>query len=1257
MIRRILGLAILCVVTLVDARAAIGSNRIRLDTLDVFRGLPANSVRAVLTDHDGFVWVGTQDGLARFDGEQFEIWRHRSDDPRSIAESQIVSIAEDDSGQLFVAHPSAGISVLDRSRHLVSHWRASSHNLVSDRVQSVVRAGDGKLWVLFQNGRVQWLDLARARAVNLAEIDPHDLGAVRALAPGPAGGLWLASETGLWRLEVGRPRLERESRLGPVTTTQTRVLLEDGSGTLWVGAGDGLWRLARDGVSKVHLPFATPEDADRPEVESLLLDQKSRLWIGTRRGAFIYDRARMTVVERLDHDPADRQSLGSSRVTTLAQGADGVIWIGTWIGGLSTHDPRAASLRTLRRQRDESHSLPADPVVAIEPAGDGSLWLAMGESAGLVQVDPLVGVLERHVYRSESDTGLSSDYLLSLARDHDGRLWIGTGDRGLDRLDPATGDIERFGSAGSGFPGTTVRALLVTRAGDLVVGTLGEGLIERCSGCPNFVQHQPGAGVGRLLDTRITALAESDAGRLWVGTRGSGLMLRERGDTAFQPVPLDMPEGAKLNISDLAQGADGMLWIATYGEGVIRVEPRVDVVTPWQARRFDSVRGLSADHASALSFDSNGDLWVATARGLDRIHTGDLGISGFGLRAGTLASGYFLGAMARTESGEIAAGGMEGLSLLDPRLIADPGAAPRPKLTRFAIFNERLLPVPGSSLRFDADQVALLELGHRDAMLGIGFTAPSFGASETPALAYRLDGYDQNWIHAAPGQRVATYTRLPAGDYTFRVRVLRDADPGDAPAAATDATARIHVAPAPWATRLAFAGYLLAALLLIAIGVARWRARQRERAAAERVLVEKERRLHAALWGSGAELWELDLATQRISRENRLNGLKINDSQGEIDLRAYLPYVHPEEQPVVAAAVKRMVSGESGTFSMAYRTESRDGDWVWLLSRGQAVESDAEGRATRFVGTTQDISELKRSEDALRKMAEELEARVERRTAALSEANNHLQTSLTRIQDMQKQLVEAEKMASLGALVAGVAHEINTPIGVAVTAASFLREEARKLQRAHRDKTMTASMLEQFESQIMQGSEMILANLERGIQIVRSFKQVAVDTASEAAREIDLAEYFDEILLALHPRLRKTGHHVDVQVTEPIRINTYPVAIYQIVTNLVLNSLIHGFESIEAGTISIAARRDGTDIEIDYRDNGRGMSADVRERVFQPFFTTKRGQGGSGLGMHIVFNLVTQLLRGTIHCESAPDAGARFVIRFPAVIELPEPIR
>ena len=716
---------------------------------------------------------------------------------------------------------------------------------------------------------------------------------------------------------------------------------------------------------------------------------------------------------------------------------------------------------------------------------------------------------------------------------------------------------------------------------------------------------------------------------------------------------LGLAESRALSVSDLLQDADGVLWMATYGDGVIRIEPRADVDSPWPARRIDSTTGLSADHVSALTVAADGAIWAATAHGLDRIQRRDGSIRSFGLRAGALASGYFLGAMATTADGRIVAGGMEGLSVLDPGAIRDRRGPPKPRLSGFSVFNEALAPGPGSALHYGADGVPELRLGHRDELLGIAFAAPGFSAGDVPRFVYRLDGYDRDWITAGDNQRTATYTRLPAGDYVFRVRALA---PGDAHGD-SEAVARVHVQAAPWATPLAYAGYAVGALLLVLAWWSRLHKRSREREAAATVLVEKERRLNAALWGSGAELWELDIPSRTISRDHRLDGLRVNDASPNARIGEYAEYVHPEDRRAVQEAMRRVLGGESGTVDVSYRTEDRDGQWLWLLTRGRAIASDAEGRALLFVGTNQNITGLKRAEEELRRLTEELEARVERRTAALSQANAELQASLTRIQDMQRQLVEAEKMASLGALVAGVAHEINTPIGVAVTAASFLREETRRLQRAQQEKTMTASMLEQFEKQIILGAEMILANLERGIQIVRSFKQVAVDTASEAPREIEVGEYFDEILRALHPRLRKSAHEVEVRVPQPIRVCTHPVAIYQVVNNLVINSLVHAFDGIERGRMTLAASEDADSIVIDYRDNGCGMRPEVRERIFEPFFTTKRGQGGSGLGMHIVFNLVTQLLRGTIACESEPGQGTHFVIRFPRMVVASETVK
>jgi len=321
-------------------------------------------------------------------------------------------------------------------------------------------------------------------------------------------------------------------------------------------------------------------------------------------------------------------------------------------------------------------------------------------------------------------------------------------------------------------------------------------------------------------------------------------------------------------------------------------------------------------------------------------------------------------------------------------------------------------------------------------------------------------------------------------------------------------------------------------------------------------------------------------------------------------------------------------------------------DWVWILTRGRVVERDEQGRALRLSGTTSDINALNQALAALRTLNEQLESRVEQRTAALQSANAELRSTLERLTIAQRQLFESEKLASLGGLVAGIAHEINTPLGIGVTAASHLQEEAARMSRLIESGDLRTEDLDEFRYTARESSDMILRNLQRADRLVKSFKQVAVDQSSEARRVVDLGTCLNEILTTLGPSLKKTPHRVELDCPPGLIIETAPGALYQIITNLVMNSLTHGFEGGRAGGIRIGVAWQEHVVSIDYRDDGRGMDDAVRARIFEPFFTTRRGQGGSGLGMHIVYSLVTQVLEGSIDCESTPGIGTRFLIRF-----------
>ena len=265
----------------------------------------------------------------------------------------------------------------------------------------------------------------------------------------------------------------------------------------------------------------------------------------------------------------------------------------------------------------------------------------------------------------------------------------------------------------------------------------------------------------------------------------------------------------------------------------------------------------------------------------------------------------------------------------------------------------------------------------------------------------------------------------------------------------------------------------------------------------------------------------------------------------------------------------------------------------------------------------------------------------------LEKANSDLKISLETLEQTRDRLVQSEKMAALGELVAGVAHEINTPVGVGVTAASFLDTKTEAFRKRYDAGNLKKSELENYLQTVEEVSQSVLINMQRAAELISSFKQIAVDQSRVTRRKFNLKQYIEEILISLRPRISKTAHTVEVDCDPDIEIYSFPGAISQILSNLIMNSLIHGFQDLERGKIQIEVRKDTDVICLVYRDDGQGMTADQKEKAFDPFFTTMRGKGGTGLGMSIVFNLVTQTLEGRIDLESEPGKGVCVSMRFP----------
>ncbi|RTL46349.1 MAG: HAMP domain-containing histidine kinase [Burkholderiales bacterium] len=289
--------------------------------------------------------------------------------------------------------------------------------------------------------------------------------------------------------------------------------------------------------------------------------------------------------------------------------------------------------------------------------------------------------------------------------------------------------------------------------------------------------------------------------------------------------------------------------------------------------------------------------------------------------------------------------------------------------------------------------------------------------------------------------------------------------------------------------------------------------------------------------------------------------------------------------------------------------------------------------------------------EALRQHNLNLEETVAQRTAELTTSNAELHEALKTLQKAQRELVESEKLASLGRLVAGVAHELNTPLGNALTVVSALDDRYKQLEAMLSGAVqLRRSTLEELARDTRRGQDILQRNVQKAADLVRDFKQVAIDQTADLRRDFELAKVVEDVLVMVEPSFKHTPYIIDTDLCRGVMMNSYPGALGQVLTNLLMNALLHAFEGLDHGRVTVRCLPvQGGEVELVVSDDGRGMDESVRRRIFDPFFTTKLGTGGSGLGMHIVHSIVINVLGGQIEVRSAPSQGTQMVIHLPLV--------
>ena len=774
---------------------------IRFERLSLEEGLSQAAVMDVLQDRRGYMWLATEDGLNRYDGAAFKVYRHDATDIATLPDSFIWDMEEDGSGSVWIATRS-GLGRWDRATdRIVRHDTPGVKNIRTLRYQ----AHGNVLWIGTRDAGLLRLDLASGGLQRFAH-DAADAASlvddrVYALYVDARDRLWVGTEGGLDLLNADGQGFTHHRSTGDASSLSSgriRAILGDDMGALWIGtAGGGLDRLDLESGRFEHFRHdaAASTSLASDDVRALLQDAGGRLWVGTSAGLDLYDAENGTFAH-YRHDPRNPDGLSDSLVISLAQDRGGVLWVGTRMGGVHKWNPLSWQFGHVAPDAENPKGLGGGRVTAFAEDRAGGLWIAT-YGAGLYAMDRASGDMKAHRHDDKNPRSLPSDQVMALRHDHRDDLWIGTFDAGLVRMSRATGAFKSYRHDPAKPEGLSARGVTsILEDGDrrLWIGTYGGGLERFDPATERFThfRHDP-KNPSSLSGDRVATMAEAGGGRLWVATMETGLNLFDPRTGRFERFLHRAGDASSLPsdaVHSLYVDVAGALWAGTHS-GLSQLQPDGKTFKTYTTRN-----GLPSDVIYAIANDRQGRLWLSTTNGLSAFDPRTGHAVSYGVSNGLQAREFNLGAWYQSTTGELFFGGLNGFNAFVPDRIRPLAQAPDVVLTAVNVDHH---PLGGP-----ADETRNIKLGFRDKVLGLEFAALDFTAPERNLFAYKLEGFDPEWVPLS-GKRSVTYTNLNPGRYVFHLRGANsDGRWNEKPLSVP-----VDVAAPPWATGWAFTGYSL----------------------------------------------------------------------------------------------------------------------------------------------------------------------------------------------------------------------------------------------------------------------------------------------------------------------------------------------------------------------------------------------------------------------------------------------------------------
>lgn len=844
---------------------SVYGKNIRFEQFSLEEGLSQSIVHTILQDSKGFLWVGTDDGLNRFDGYNFTIYKPDTENPESLSDRSITAIVEDPYGYLWIGTQHGGLNRYDPLSGKFSHYiqnKADTNSIASNTIHSLCVDANG-LWIGTDNG-LDYLDLETESITHfvVSEDTPPDgrglsSNIIQVLFKDTKGLLWIGTANGgvnTYNPNNGTFNVYKHERNNPETISSNWVLsiTESPDGNIWIGTANGLnqFNPSNNTFKRFENSRYRVHSVAGNTINALYVDQLGTLWVGTNKGLDRYD-AQTDRFEHHQSQPGIPKSLSNNQVLSLYEDASGVLWIGTFGGGLNKYNRQQDRFTYYRHNPDEDHSLSSNFIQAILAEKNGTVWIGTLDN-GLNRFEPASGSFIHYQSNPAIASALSDNFIRSLFLDSNGVIWVGTG-KALDKYDENTNRFKHYQPGIESNPENisfSVSSIYEDTHHNFWVGS-NLGLMRFDRETLTFTPFSLGDPADHNNEGfNISAITEDANNTLWVGTFGDGLFSIDLASGAI--VNYNSNPGNNITLANnsvlcLFLDSNKNLWVGTHGGGVSRFNPSARSFT-----NFSENEGLPNNVIYGILEDATGDLWLSTNFGISRFTPSTQTFRNFTASDGLQSNEFSPNAFSKDGNGTMYFGGMNGLTVFKPGEIKDNPFTPNIALTSISIEGTPI----SKSLTPEFTQKIILQWPHDS--FEFDFAALIYEQSTKNQYAYMLEGFDLDWISLG-NQRTGRYTNLPGGTYTLHLRGSNS----DGVWSVSENAIEVVVVPPFWETWW-FAGLFLVATILGTTGILRWQVKRVELRNMELERVVRKRT--ADLEKRSSEIEALYQADEKIMR-------------------------------------------------------------------------------------------------------------------------------------------------------------------------------------------------------------------------------------------------------------------------------------------------------------------------------------------------------------------------------------------------------